>query len=124
MWTRSMLLLFVLAMGALAQAQDVDIPYQKFVLDNGLILIVHEDHKAPIVAVNLWYRVGSKNEKPGKTGFAHLFEHLMFGCSQHAPGSYAKALEELGATDWNGTRPGSGRTTQRWWSWATRRLPR
>ena len=56
----------------------IDIPYTKFVLDNGLTLIVHEDHKAPIVAVNVWYHVGSKNEKPGKTGFAHLFEHLMF----------------------------------------------
>src|SRR5208283_2470607 len=74
--------LTLLAVGAFvqirAQAQDIDIPYQKFVLENGLTLIVHEDHKAPIVAVNLWYHVGSKNEKPGKTGFAHLFEHLMF----------------------------------------------
>jgi zinc protease len=86
-----------------ASAQDIDIPYQKFVLENGLTLIVHEDHKAPIVAVNLWYRVGSKNEKPGKTGFAHLFEHLMFGGSQHAQGSYIKALENVGATDLNGT---------------------
>jgi zinc protease len=87
----------------LAWAQDVDIPYQKFVLDNGLTLIVHEDHKAPIVTVNLWYHVGSKNEKPGRTGFAHLFEHLMFGGSQHAEGSYIKALEQVGATDLNGT---------------------
>src|SRR5271165_2912871 len=100
---RPMLLLLVLACGALAQAQDIDIPYQKFVLDNGLTVIVHEDHKAPIVAVNLWYHVGSKNEKVGKTGFAHLFEHLMFGGSQHAPGSYIKALEAVGATDMNGT---------------------
>ncbi|HME00198.1 MAG TPA: pitrilysin family protein [Terriglobia bacterium] len=100
---RPMLLLLVLACGALAQAQDIDIPYQKFVLENGLTLIVHEDHKAPIVAVNLWYHVGSKNEKPGKTGFAHLFEHLMFGGSQHAMGSYIKAMEKVGATDLNGT---------------------
>src|SRR5580704_14554798 len=98
-----LLLIFMSAMGALAQAQDIDIPYQKFVLDNGLTLIVHEDHKAPIVAVNLWYHVGSKNEKAGRTGFAHLFEHLMFGGSQHAPGSYIKALEQVGATDLNGT---------------------
>jgi zinc protease len=103
MWMRCLLLLFVSAMGGLAQAQDIDIPYQKFVLGNGLTLIVHEDHKAPIVAVNLWYHVGSKNEKPGKTGFAHLFEHLMFGGSQHAQGSYIKALERVGATDLNGT---------------------
>jgi zinc protease len=61
----------------------IDIPYKKFVLDNGLTVLIHEDHKAPIVAVNVWYHVGSKNEKPGKTGFAHLFEHLMFGGSEH-----------------------------------------
>jgi zinc protease len=99
---RCLLLLFALAMVALAQAQDIDIPYQKFVLSNGLTLIVHEDHKAPIVAVNLWYHVGSKNEKQGKTGFAHLFEHLMFGGSQHAPG-FPQMMESLGATDQNGT---------------------
>ncbi len=80
-----------------------DIPYTQFELDNGLTVVVHEDHKAPIVAVNMWYHVGSKNEKPGKTGFAHLFEHLMFGGSQHAPGSYIKALQTIGATDLNGT---------------------
>ncbi|MGI9160949.1 MAG: M16 family metallopeptidase, partial [Saprospiraceae bacterium] len=57
---------------------DIQVSYQKFVLPNGLRLLVHEDHKAPIVAVNLWYHVGSKNEKMGKSGFAHLFEHLMF----------------------------------------------
>jgi zinc protease len=73
------------------------------VLDNGLTVIVHEDHKAPIVAVDMWYHVGSKNEKAGKTGFAHLFEHLMFGGSQHAPGSYIKALQAVGATGLNGT---------------------
>ncbi len=89
--------------GAFAQTKDVEIPYQKFVLDNGLTLIVHEDHKAPIVAINTWYHVGSKNEKLGKTGFAHLFEHLMFGGSDHAKGSYIEAMERIGATDLNGT---------------------
>src|SRR5258705_2800259 len=89
--------------GALAQTKDVDIPYQKMVLDNGLTLVVHEDHKAPIVAINTWYHVGSKNEKLGKTGFAHLFEHLMFGGSDHAKGSYIEAMERIGATDLNGT---------------------
>jgi zinc protease len=69
-----------------APPNEIDIPYTRFVLNNGLTVIVHEDHKAPIVAVNMWYHVGSKNEKPGKTGFAHLFEHLMFGGSEHAPG--------------------------------------
>lgn len=84
-------------------ANEVDIPYQKFVLPNGLTVLVHEDHKAPIVAVNVWYHVGSKDEKPGKTGFAHLFEHLMFGGSEHAKGRYIDALTRVGATDLNGT---------------------
>ncbi len=86
-----------------AHATDIDIPYQKFVLDNGLTLLVHEDHKAPIVAVNVWYHVGSKNEKPGKTGFAHLFEHLMFNGSENFDDDYFKAMERIGATDLNGT---------------------
>src|ERR1700751_4125887 len=86
-----------------ALAQSVDIPFQKFILKNGLTLIVHEDHKAPIVAVNIWYHVGSKNERPGKTGFAHLFEHLMFGGSEHHQKRYIEAMEPIGATDLNGT---------------------
>ena len=84
-------------------ASDIDIPYQKYVLDNGLTLIVHEDHKAPIVAVNVWYHVGSKNEKAGKSGFAHLFEHLMFNGSENYNTDYFQALERVGATDLNGT---------------------
>ena len=93
----------LLCAGAFAQTPGVDIPYKKFVLDNGLTVIVHEDHKAPIVAVNIWYHVGSKNEKPGKTGFAHLFEHLMFGGSENFHGRYIDAMEQVGATDLNGT---------------------
>ncbi len=85
------------------KTKEIDIPYERFVLDNGLTVIVHEDHKAPIVAINTWYHVGSKNEKPGKTGFAHLFEHLMFGGSEHATGRYIDAMERVGATDLNGT---------------------
>lgn len=81
----------------------IDIPYQKFVLDNGLTLIVHEDHKAPIVAFNVWYHVGSKNEKPGRTGFAHLFEHLMFNGSENYNDDYFKPMQKIGATDLNGT---------------------
>jgi len=81
----------------------VDIPFEKFVLDNGLTLIVHEDHKTPVVAVNVWYHVGSKNERPGKTGFAHLFEHLMFNGSEHFNDDYFQAMERIGATDLNGT---------------------
>ena len=80
-----------------------DIPFKTFVLGNGLTLVVHEDHKAPIVAVNVWYHVGSKNERPGKTGFAHLFEHLMFGKSENRHEDYLSDLDKLGATDRNGT---------------------
>jgi zinc protease len=93
----------LLCAAAFAQTAGIDIPYKKFVLDNGLTVIVHEDHKAPIVAVNIWYHVGSKNEKPGKTGFAHLFEHLMFGGSENFHGRYIDAMERIGATDLNGT---------------------
>lgn len=82
---------------------DIDIAYKKFTLPNGLQLIVHEDHKAPIVAVNVWYHVGSKNEKPGKSGFAHLFEHLMFNGSENFNTDYFQALEAIGGTDLNGT---------------------
>ena len=96
-------LVLALAASGSAQTKEIDIPYERFVLDNGLTVIVHEDHKAPIVAINIWYHVGSKNEKPGKTGFAHLFEHLMFGGSEHAPGRYIDGMERIGATDLNGT---------------------
>ncbi len=82
---------------------SIDVPYKKFVLPNGLRLIVHEDHKAPIAAVNVWYHVGSKNEKLGKSGFAHLFEHLMFNGSEHYNTDYFQALEAIGGTDLNGT---------------------
>jgi len=81
----------------------IDIPYRKYVLDNGLTLIIHEDHKAPILAVNIWYHVGSKNEKFGRTGFAHLFEHLMFNGSENFDDDYFKAMEKVGATGLNGS---------------------
>jgi zinc protease len=87
----------------LAAQSAVDIPYERFVLPNGLTVLVHEDHKAPIVAVNVWYHVGSKNERPGRTGFAHLFEHLMFNGSEHYDKEFQDPLERAGATDMNGT---------------------
>ena len=88
---------------AAADVAIPDIAFQKYVLSNGLTLVVHEDHKAPIAAVNVWYHVGSKNEKAGKTGFAHLFEHLMFNGSENFNDDYFKVLEKIGATDLNGT---------------------
>jgi len=83
--------------------RQVDIPYTQFTLANGLKVVVHEDRKAPVVAVSVWYNVGSKDEPAGKTGFAHLFEHLMFNGSENAPGDFFEPLREIGATDFNGT---------------------
>jgi zinc protease len=74
----------------------VQIPYTKTTLANGLDVIVHEDHQLPMVAVNLWYHVGSKNERPGRTGFAHLFEHLMFEGSAHHDSGYFEPLQRAG----------------------------
>jgi zinc protease len=79
------------------------IAHKKFVLDNGLTLLVHEDHSVPIVAVNLWYHVGSRNEKRGKTGFAHLFEHFFFNGSENYPHGFREAMDDLGANNRNGT---------------------
>ncbi|QDZ08432.1 insulinase family protein [Sphingomonas panacisoli] len=84
-------------------AKSVDIPFTQFTLKNGLRVVVHTDRKAPIVAVSIWYNVGSKMEPAGKTGFAHLFEHLMFNGSENAPGDFFVPLKEVGATDFNGT---------------------
>lgn len=81
----------------------VDIPFQQFTLPNGLRVIVHTDRKAPIVAVSVWYGVGSKDEPAGRTGFAHLFEHLMFNGSENSDREFFEPLEEVGATDYNGT---------------------
>lgn len=86
-----------------ALVRQVQIPYEEFQLDNGLTVIVHEDHKAPVVGVAVWYNVGSKDEPKGQTGFAHLFEHLMFNGSENAPQDYFQYLAEMGATDFNGT---------------------
>src|SRR3982751_4112986 len=69
----------------------------KYALDNGLEVILHEDHTTPVVGVNIWYKVGSKDEKPGRTGFAHLFEHLMFQGSQHHDDEYFGPIEKVGA---------------------------
>jgi predicted Zn-dependent peptidase len=81
----------------------VDIPYESFVLENGLTVVVHEDRKAPVVAIAAWYNVGSKDEPQGRTGFAHLFEHIMlFNGTEHVP-NLIEPMREMGATNWNGT---------------------
>lgn len=82
---------------------EVSIPYERFTLDNGLTVVVHEDRKAPIVAVSVWYHVGSKDEPEGKTGFAHLFEHLMFNGSENYDDEFFKPFDAVGATNMNGT---------------------
>jgi len=81
----------------------VNIPYEEFTLDNGLKVLVHTDRKAPVVAVSIWYGVGSAHEPEGKTGYAHLFEHIMFNGSENAPGDFFEPLRQIGATDLNGT---------------------
>ncbi len=86
-----------------AQAAKVDIPFEEFTLPNGLRVVVHTDRKAPIVAVNIWYHVGSKDEPAGRTGFAHLFEHLMFQRSENHDGEYFEPFKQVGVTGQNGT---------------------
>jgi zinc protease len=88
-----------------AAASDVPrIAFEKFTLPNGLDVILRQDRRLPVVAVDLWYHVGPSNEEPGRTGFAHLFEHMMFQCSKHVPcDSHFKLLEAAGASDINGT---------------------
>jgi zinc protease len=84
--------------------QVPELKFQRYKLDNGLEVILSEDHRLPLVTVNLWYHVGAVNETSGRTGFAHLFEHMMFEGSKHVPGSsHAHYLEAAGASDFNGT---------------------
>jgi len=97
------LLVALLGSALRSNAQEPNLKYERFVLSNGLTVLVHEDHKAPVVAVDIWYHVGSANEVPGKTGFAHLFEHLMFGGSEHVKGPYIPAMQLAGATSLNGS---------------------
>src|SRR5690606_13585585 len=86
-----------------AAASEVLIPYEEFTLPNGLRVVVHTARKAPSVAVNIWYHVGSKDEPAGRSGFAHLFEHLMFNGSENHRDEYFAPFEMVGATDMNGT---------------------
>ena len=88
---------------AAAPPKPIEIPYDEFTLPNGLRVLVHTDRKAPIVAVNVWYHVGSKDEPVGRSGFAHLFEHLMFQGSENHKGEFFDPFELVGATDQNGT---------------------
>lgn len=88
---------------AAAASVGVDIAYEQFTLPNGLRVVVHTDRKAPVVAVNIWYHVGSKDEPAGRSGFAHLFEHLMFNGSENYPNEFFEPFKQVGATNQNGT---------------------
>ena len=97
---RLLVILLLGAAAALAQEPRIRVPYTRFELRNGLDVILHEDHTTPTVAVNCWYHVGSSREKPGRTGFAHLFEHLMFMGSPHVPeGMFDQWLESAGGSN-------------------------
>ena len=96
-------LVVLISFSTLANEDLPEIKYEKFTLPNGLRVIVHEDRKIPVVAVNVWYHVGSKDERPGKTGFAHLFEHLMFNGTENYNNEYFSPFQQVGATDMNGT---------------------
>ena len=85
-----------------AQQESALLPYEQFTLPNGLRVVVHEDHTAPKVAVAVWYHVGSMNEPEGKSGYAHLFEHLMFNGSEHHDEEYMPPLQEVGVSAVNG----------------------
>ena len=100
------LVLSGLSLNADAQAKHKlpEIKYEKYTLPNGLTVITHEDHRLPLVSVDLWYHVGPLNERPGRTGFAHLFEHMMFEGSEHVgEKAHIKYVESAGATGVNGT---------------------
>lgn len=99
----ALLATFFVASAHAESTGDVSIPFEKFQLSNGLTVVVHEDHKAPVVAVSVWYHVGSADEPTHKTGFAHLYEHLMFEGSENHKESYFRPFEQVGATDMNGT---------------------
>jgi zinc protease len=86
-----------------ANVPELHLTHERFTLPNGLTVLVHEDRKAPVVAVSIWYHVGSKNEPAGKTGFAHLFEHLMFNGTENFDGEWFEPMQQVGATGMNGT---------------------
>jgi zinc protease len=94
------LVLAGLLLSMTAPAQQIVVPYEKFTLANGLTVILHQDNTIPRATVNMWYHVGSGNEKTNRTGFAHLFEHILFEGSQHVPeGSFDQWLEAAGANN-------------------------
>src|SRR5438105_9036450 len=97
------MLIAVLALGAVqARAADPEVKFEKYRLQNGLTVILSEDHRLPQVSVNVWYHVGAANQTPGRSGFAHLFEHMMFSGTKHAR-DFDTILEQIGASGMNGS---------------------
>src|SRR5437588_1654878 len=86
-----------------ARGADPEIKFEKYALANGLTVILSEDHRLPQVAVDLWYHVGAANQTPGRSGFAHLFEHMMFSGSRHAQPDLHAVMARIGVTNYNGT---------------------
>src|SRR5215210_7588305 len=96
----SALLIGLLLQAGASNKTGLDVPFTQFTLPNGLHVILHEDHTVPLVTVNVWYHAGSAREKPGRTGFAHLFEHLMFMGSAHVKyGDFDSWLEGAGGSN-------------------------
>ncbi|UCE66566.1 MAG: insulinase family protein, partial [Candidatus Zixiibacteriota bacterium] len=105
-------LFLAILLGSAALADDLpELKFEKYELSNGLDVILHEDHSIPMVSVNIWYHVGSKNEKPGRTGFAHLFEHMMFEGSEHHDTDFSESIGKYGGVENGGT---NGDVTMYW----------
>src|SRR4051812_34013669 len=100
---RKVFAFLVLALALPGAAAEPELKFEKYQLDNGLTVLLSEDHRLPQVAVDLWYHVGAANQTPGHSGFAHLFEHMMFSGSKHVQPSPIQALEKIGASQFNGT---------------------
>src|SRR6516165_8643344 len=95
--------LLLIALAPALPAAEPTLKFEKYTLKNGLTVLLSEDHRLPQVAVDVWYHVGAANQAPGRSGFAHLFEHMMFSGSKHVQPSPIQALERIGASQFNGT---------------------
>src|SRR5229473_2154089 len=101
MFKLTTMLALALAMGA--RVDDLQLKFEKYKLANGLTVILSEDHRLPQVAVDIWYHVGAANQTPGHSGFAHLFEHLMFSGSKHVQPDMHAVMAAVGVSNYNGT---------------------
>src|SRR3954463_8536990 len=100
---RSIAAVFALCVPLSARAADPELKFEKYQLPNGLTVILSEDHRLPQAAVDVWYHVGAANQAPGRSGFAHLFEHMMFSGSKHVQPDIHAVFSALGISSYNGT---------------------